>query len=494
MHVIIAIALLMDPPPADVPPAPPPAPAPHAPPPAPAQPASPTTPAPASTAPAADAPPVAAPVQPRRVHIVIDRRTERGGFVAYEDEARIVIVRDGQTLDLRKDEILDIIPLIDVSAPTPALIQQRDGGLFKASLVEDGFDAVTYRIGAVTASLPRTNVYRVILDIPFEEKYRRMKDAAGTADAAKRLALCDWLYRERRYDLARDELKPLVEETALPEAVALLRVVEAQLAVQRGSASRAGPAAREADPVPDEPEPLPAHSGRALTPEEVNLIRVYEIDFDRPPRVQVDREVALKLMDEHSANPMVPHSASARDQLASGDPLNVVRLIFSLKARSYYPSIKVLSEPSSLQMFRRSVHDGWLLANCATSGCHGGPDGGRLFLMTKQGSTAGVRYANLLHLLRGRPKGLPFVNFESPMESGLIQGGLPRDEAIQPHPEVRGWKPVFGRSIAPQRLADTLAWIRSMYQPRPDYPVEYQPPRVAVPLPGSPEDASEPTR
>jgi hypothetical protein len=114
--------------------------------------------------------------------------------------------------------------------------------------------------------------------------------------------------------------------------------------------------------------------------------------------------------------------------------------------------------------------------------------------MTKQASTAGVRYANMLNLLRGSPKGLPFINFESPMESGIIQAGLPRDEAVQPHPEVPGWKPVFGRSIVPQRLADTLTWIKSMYQPRPDYPVEYQPPRMEVPAPGSPEDAHEPTR
>jgi len=478
VHVLIAIALLVDPPPADVPPAAPPA----------------TSPAPAAAPPANPVPVTAAPVQLRRVHIVIDRRTERGGFVAYEDEERIVIVRDGQTLDLRKDEILDVIPLIDVPEPLPAVIQQRDGGLFKATLVEDGFDAVTYKVGSVKASLPRSTVYRVLLDIPFEEKYRRMKDAAGTADAAKRLALCDWLYRERRYELARDELKPLVDETALPEAVALLRVVEAQLAIQRKGPVEGDRTISRSDPVPDEPEPLPARATRALTPEEVNIIRVYEIDFDRPPRVQVDREVALKLFDEYSANPLIPHSPTARDQLASGDPLNVVRLIFSLKARDYYPRIKVLSEPSALQLFRRNVHDGWLIPNCATSRCHGGPDGGRLFLMTKQASTAGVRYANMLNLLRGSPKGLPFINFESPMESGIIQAGLPRDEALQPHPEVPGWKPVFGRAIVPQRLADTLTWIRSMYQPRPDYPVDYAPPRMEVPLPGSPEDAHEPTR
>lgn len=413
--------------------------------------------------------------------------------MAYEDEERIVIVRDGATMDLRKDEILDVIPLVDVPAPAAALIQQRDGSLFKAMLVEDGFDTISYTVGGVKGSLPRSAVYRVVLDIPFEEKYRRMKEAAGSADTAKRLALCDWLYRERKYELARDELKPLVDETALPEAVALLRVVEAQLAMRRNPDPGKARGQRGQE-VPDEPEPALSIPARPLTPDEVNIIRVYEIDFDRPPRLSVDREVALKLLDEHSANPLVPSAPAARDQLASGDPLAIVRLIFNLKARDYYPRIKVLSEPNSLQLFRRSVHDGWLIPNCATSRCHGGPDGGRLFLLTKDASTAGVRYANLLHLLRGKPKGLPFVNFESPMESGIIQAGLPRDEAIQPHPDVRGWKPVFGRDIVPQRLAETQAWIRSMYQPRPEYPVNYTPPVIDVPVPGSAQDANEPSR
>ncbi len=38
--------------------------------------------------------------------------------------------------------------------------------------------------------------------------------------------------------------------------------------------------------------------------------------------------------------------------------------------------------------------------------------------------------------------------------------------------------------------ADTLQWIRAMYQPRPDYPVDYEPPHLdAIDRPGRPGEA-----
>ncbi len=42
---------------------------------------------------------------------------------------------------------------------------------------------------------------------------------------------------------------------------------------------------------------------------------------------------------------------------------------------------------------------------------------------------------------------------------------------------MRGWRPVF--TAGNQRLLRfSLQWIDSMMQPRPDYPVDYEPPRI----------------
>jgi hypothetical protein len=60
----------------------------------------------------------------------------------------------------------------------------------------------------------------------------------------------------------------------------------------------------------------------------------------------------------------------------------------------------------------------------------------------------------------------------------IIQHGLPRGDAQLPHPDVHGWKPVFGKNDRLRREA--LAWIEAMMRPRPVYPVDYEPPVVGT--------------
>jgi hypothetical protein len=172
------------------------------------------------------------------------------------------------------------------------------------------------------------------------------------------------------------------------------------------------------------------------------------------------------------------------------DPIDLVRLMFELKARDLYPQINVDSEPYALNIFRQRVHDAWLIGNCATSRCHGGLEGGRFFLHSRNSRDERVRFTNLLILLRSEWPDEPLVDFERPLDSLVIQHALPRTEARFPHPDVPGWKPVF--TNANQRLlADAVRWIESMYRPRPSYPVDYEPP-ILEPEIGLPPSPTEP--
>ncbi len=432
-----------------------------------------------------------APAAPQRVHLFVDRTTELSGTVVEQDDHRIVIERNGERREFRKDAILDIVPLLEISAPTAGIIYRRDGSAFRAELIADGFDAVEYRIGKVPGSIARAEVYRVALSRPFEEQYRALKASTHKDDTVRRLGLCDWLVAQRKYEEARSELQLLVADSKLPEAVSLLRQVEAQLAM-----SKPRERSTESD---DLPPAIPDRNGRplptrVLTPEEVNLIKVYEIDFDRPPRVAVDPTKIKELLEAYSSSPLVPSDAPSRAALMQGDPLKVVQLAFALKAREFYTNIKVVTEPSALVAFRTLVHDGWLIPNCATSRCHGGPDAGRLFLFNTNTADPRVRYANLLNVLKGTVDGEPLISVERPEASLLIQCALPPEEATHPHPTVKGWRSVLGSKANADRLRASLGWIRSLYQPRPVYPFDYTPPDLSLPQPGSAADADEPTR
>ncbi len=174
----------------------------------------------------------------------------------------------------------------------------------------------------------------------------------------------------------------------------------------------------------------------------------------------------------------VPASERERRALYRADSIEIVELLFTLKARDLYPQVKVITEPYALNLFRRRVHNAWLLNSCATARCHGGVEAGRFFLHRRRHKDERVRYTNLLILERLEvDPDWPLVNYDEPMMSLIVQYGLPRHLARRPHPDVSGWKPVFGRG-GQRMLRDTVTWIESMMQPRPDYPVDYQPPQL----------------
>jgi hypothetical protein len=165
-------------------------------------------------------------------------------------------------------------------------------------------------------------------------------------------------------------------------------------------------------------------------------------------------------------------------------------MLFALKARDLYGDIKVLSEPKSLDLFRQRVHNAWMITNCATSRCHGGPDAGRFFLHNNDWKDPIVRTTNMLIVTRTTLDTLPVIDFEKPTDSLLFQYALPKTEARRPHPDVKGWEPVFTKSRG-ELKGDFVDWVRSMRVPRGEYPsIEFEPPglkRPATPIPGGPD-------
>jgi len=55
---------------------------------------------------------------------------------------------------------------------------------------------------------------------------------------------------------------------------------------------------------------------------------------------------------------------------------------------------------------------------------------------------------------------------------------------------VPGWKPVFDRSNE-RLMADCERWIATMHRPRPQYPVDFDPPSLGSPDAGDLKDVPE---
>jgi hypothetical protein len=436
-----------------------------------------------------------------QVWIFIDRWKEFGGTVVSETDL-IITVTDGlETRTFNKAKVLDIIELVHPKPGQRGLVQLRDGTIVRGEILKDSLEEVEFQVDSVRGRVPREKVYRVMLELEFETRYARVKAAIAPEEHGRRLGLARWLADQDRLDLAITELEALLRDGDVEEAREMLREINArvklELAVKESkenskkkAASKAADAAaaeqaKTADAGSNSAKPAPrgAPTTREMLPkdllsnEDVNLVRVYEIDFKDPPRLTVSPEGVRQLILRYGSSALVPATTQERNALYSKSSVEIARLMFDLKARDLYNYIEVEEDPTSVAKFRTRVHNSWLISNCATSRCHGGVDAGRFFLYTGNAKDQRIRYTNLLTLLNFKVDGKPVVNFEDPPDSLLIQYAMTRSSARYPHPDVKGWRPVLS-TTTPQLLQDTLDWIRSMYQPRPEYPVKYVAPKL----------------
>ncbi|MCP4795080.1 MAG: hypothetical protein GY885_02850, partial [Phycisphaeraceae bacterium] len=216
-------------------------------------PTDPPTPAPASSSPPATSDAEAEvegeveaeddqPDAPSRVYLWVDRYEELAAIVVDEDRD-LISVRDleGNIRSFPKARLHRIIRLNDVEAPRPGLVEMRDGTILAGDLVRDEFDEVVIRIEGVNTRLPRASVVQTRLDLSTSEKYRRFRDGLADDQYLRRYELAAWLFQEEAYELARDELADLVRSSKLPQALDLLRLVEAQLLLEADSAASNSP-------------------------------------------------------------------------------------------------------------------------------------------------------------------------------------------------------------------------------------------------------------
>lgn len=357
-----------------------------------------------------------------------------------------------------------------------AVVVMADGTRYTGNLIEQTDEGVVIEVGGIRLRLRASEVSRVILLPPVRERYERLRTSIADDDVPALLGLVEWLISRREYALADEELIGVQRrEPRHPRAAELRRLIEAQRLLEGLTPNPADdPAGRTTPRTERQKDQMPV-----LSAEEINLIRVYELDLDRMPRVVIRRDTIERLIEEYRGDPLIPTTAEGREQLfraARTNPRRIVEIIFRLKARHLYGEIQVIDNPRAMQLFRDRVHRTWLINACGS--CHNtrpdAPRGPRL--ITRHPNADATVYSNFLIIDRYRlPGGVPLINYEDPAASPLLHLGLPRANSAHPHPTTaasRGWSPVF---LSPNANAyqHAIEWIGALYQPRPEYPINY---------------------
>ncbi|MBC7835155.1 MAG: hypothetical protein H7Y88_08640 [Phycisphaerales bacterium] len=375
------------------------------------------------------------------------------------------------------------------------ILYLKDGQRFSGLLVAQTASRLVVRIGGLDTNFEADQVERFETLPPIGERYQEIRDAVGD-DPEQIVKLAEWLRVRERYELALQEIDRALKIEPTNAEASRAKILLTELIKLRRKAGAAKPAPNDLAPrEPDNDKPFPL-----LTPEQVNLLKVYEIDLKNPGRIIIDRATLERVIQKHAGHPLIPVTKEGREALFRRTPAQMLELMFRLQARDHYPEILVLDTPRPFELFRDNVNRAWLVNSCATTACHGGQGAGRLALMARKPSNERSYLTNMLILERYRlDDGTPLINFDEPGNSPLLHLALAREQSIHKHPLVpqgaaqrNAWRPVF-RSTDESRFRDAVDWIGSMYRPHPDYPVTYAPPLPSTapskpdPAPGDPE-------
>ena len=318
------------------------------------------------------------------------------------------------------------------------------------------------------------------------ESFEQLRASTPDDDIPGRIQLVRWLRDRGVYFTALDEAIRIVEaEPYNPDAQEMKRWLESQTKLRIASAVSA--ADRDDEAPKQEPDEIrrKIDAFPVLTNEEINLIRVYEVDFADPPKLNIPRDTVERLLEQYGDQTVMPQTPEGRRALLRRDPLTVLDLMFRVQARPLYGEVEVLEDPRAMRLWRKQIHGTWFAGStgsCASANCHGGQEAGRLYLNNKRANTDATVYTNFYIADQFRLRdGTPLINYEEPAESPLLQMALPRERSRRPHPQVsrgegrRGWRPYF-RDENDLRFRRAVEWIKSMYEPHPEYPIAYEAP------------------
>lgn len=355
-----------------------------------------------------------------------------------------------------------------------------DGRRITGVLVEQTELTVTLRVAGIETPFPRTAISRLRTRPGVEEEYKSLRAKVRDLDFIERIKIADWLRVKERFDLSLQELDGVLALDPRNVEAAQLRT---RALLEQDLASRRLPPG--AAPKPKERKVSRAEADfPLLTDDQINLIRVFEVDLNAGPRLTVSKEAIEKLVETYGGRDEVPTTREGRDAFLRKPASEILGVLFRLRAREMYNEVKVLDHPPALRAFRDDVHNAWFLNSCATTACHAGSDAGRLHMANKGTPPDRVVYTNFLIMDRFRLKdGRPLIDYDHPAESPLLLMAMPRGAAGTRHPEemvgknkVR-WRSVLSGPDDP-RYKKAIAWIESMYRPRPEYPVEYEAPKA----------------
>ena len=391
--------------------------------------------------------------------------------------------------------VVIILGMAELGFGKQVVVKRKDGRTIRGELVAETDTQVTLNVDGIPTTIKRRDIESLEDVESIEDLYHQRRARIADDDLNGRYELAKWLHDQKAYVLALKELDDLHKRFPDDRRVSTLqRLVANRLKLKSGDQKT--PATSKPTPPPEAPvkaspvkrtEPLTEIPTQLLSDQQINLIKLYEVDLDEQPAVRIPRDVIEKLFQNYSANDLIPHDRRERLEFRRLPPWRQLDIIFRVHARELYPLIDIRTMPRAIRTFKTTVQKQYLLSYCASAGCHGGKKAGDFFLFTRRSNDDRTLFTNFYILSTYENEDGLMIDRSHPDQSLLLQYGLSRDAASKPHPPVKRWRPRFPNERARQYQA-IRDWInQQLFVPKPDYGVDYAIPRMAKPA--TPKDA-----
>ncbi len=374
----------------------------------------------------------------------------------------------------------------------PGIVHLKDGKTVIGDITESDTGITIHTANNPPAIIPRTEVASIHYDQTYVEDFHERLAKLDPKDVKGLLALAKDALEQQQYRLANEAVD--VAERADPNSreVADMRQhirVQQQLDIQH----------RHLSTMPATRTTRPTTGPRLLTADDIQRIRKAElrpndtltaISFDNKVEQRYAESMSIPLKDFNSQT----RAARAYEILTRGDG----RLA---------DDVHIFGDPAAIHTYRNRIMP-LLMANCATSNCHGGSGAGRLSLLADQDRSDAAVYTDFYVLEQFRkpvpstqpgstlivgPSQRKMIDRLSPEQSLLIQYALPPDLAQVPHPQVARFRPML-RNRADPRYRELVEWIKSLNPIEPDYGIDFLLPRPATMLATQPTTRAATTR
>ncbi|HAI14660.1 MAG TPA: hypothetical protein DCM28_23345 [Phycisphaerales bacterium] len=386
---------------------------------------------------------------------------------------------------------------------TQVQLTLKNGKVISGELVSQNSTTVILKVVGIETRYDRNTIDKFEEILTPTQEYENRRAKLKDDDLEGRYKLASWLYEEEAYNQAEKELislnKDFPQDTRVP---LLLKIVRSKrrLKTDSGSNDRVvttptrpktvvtpapkittnNPPTKPSNNEPAYATPLVPEGTELLTQEQIDVLKVYEVNLNYRPRVVFKRSDLEEFLTKYVGKENIPSTRSQRDRFLNRlEGYQQLDIMFKVKAREFYSKAQIPKDPEVFKEFK-TLHRTYILNRCATSECHGGDEARGIFLFNRRpGATPDqIVYTNfyILNNYSATKDGQQYdmIDRASPERSLLLQFGMMSQDTVFPHPPVRGLKPAFLRGAEDRQYNTIRRWIQSLFSPTPDYGIDYK--------------------